>query len=568
MLYYLHKMTPKTLALFKFIIMNEKKLIFIISAALLFISFGSVFAKDNLPNILLIVVDDMGYSDIGPFGGEVHTPNLDALSESGMRFTDFHTSVSCSPTRSMLLSGTDNHVAGMGTMGELLTPNQVGKPGYEGYLNDRVVSIATLLSDAGYATSMSGKWHLGEVMEADPHNRGFQNVFTMLQGGAGHFDKESMLYANYTPIYRENGVRVHVPQGFYSSEFYTNKMMEYIDRREEGKPFFAYLAYTAPHDPLHVPDEWLDKYKGKYDSGYEVLRKSRLDNLKKLGFVSKDAVPFPRLPSIDAWDTLSDKQKKFEARRMELYSAMIDNIDFHLGRLFRHLKKNGDYDNTLIIFFSDNGANGLTMDQYPGTDKEWVDRNSDNRFDNLGRPFSRIAQGPAWAQVSMTPYRLFKLFTSEGGIRSPLIISGPGVANQGGHNDSFSHVMDISATILDVADVKHPGTVYKGREVAPMRGHSMIDVLKGKAKFVYDNDTAVSWEMIGSRAVRKGDLKLIWMSTPYGNDDWQLYDLAKDPGELNDLSEKLPSQRQEMIEIWNQYSKDVGIVLPVGGEKI
>ena len=548
--------------------MNMKKLIIIISTAFLFLSYGSVFAKDKQPNILLIVVDDMGYSDIGPFGGEVHTPTLDALAESGTRFTDFHTSVSCSPTRSMLFSGTDNHIAGMGTMAETLAPNQVGKPGYEGHLNDRVVSIATLLSDAGYSTLMSGKWHLGDEMEADPHNRGFQKVFTMLEGGAGHFDKESMLYANYTPTYRENGVQTHVPQGFYSSEFYTNKIMEYIDGREESKPFFAYLSFTAPHDPLHVPDEWLDKYKGHYDGGYEILRKTRLDNLKELGFVTKDAIPFPRLPSIPTWESLSEDDKKWEARRMELYSAMIDNVDYHLDRLFKHLKKTGDYDNTLIIFFSDNGANGLTMDQYPGTDKEWVDRNSDNRYENLGRSFSRIAQGPAWAQVSMTPYRMFKGFTAEGGIRSPLIISGPGVANQGGHNDSFSHVMDISATILDVADVKHPGTSYKGRKVAPLRGHSLVDVLNGKKKFIYDNDIAVSWEMWGSRAVRKGDLKLVWMAAPYGIDDWQLYDLAKDPGELNDLSENLPSQRKEMIDIWNQYSKDVGIVPAVGAEKI
>ena len=548
--------------------MKQNRITTIILSALLFFNSYAVFSSDDRPNVLLIVVDDMGYSDIGPFGGEIHTPTLDTLANSGIRFTDFHTSTSCSPTRSMLLTGTDNHLTGMGTMGELLTLNQVGKPGYEGHLNDRVVSIATLLADAGYATSMSGKWHLGEDIEADPHNRGFEKVFTLLQGGTGHFDKESMMYANYAPTYRENGVRVHVPQGFYSSEFYTDKIMEYIDSRDAGKPFFAYLAFTAPHDPLHVPDDWLDKYKGMYDGGYEVLRKSRLDNLKQLGFVSANAIPFPKLPSIPAWASLSDEQKIHEARRMELYSAMIGNVDYQLDRLIKHLKTNGDYDNTLIIFFSDNGANGLTMDQYPGTDKEWVERNSDNRSENLGRPFSRIAQGPAWAQVSMTPYRMFKHFTSEGGIRSPLIISGPGVENKGSHNDSFSHVMDISATILDAAGVKHPGSSYKGRKVATLRGQSLIDVLSGKSEFVYDDDAVINWELNGARAVRKGDFKLVWLAAPFGNDDWQLYDLEKDPGEINDLSEGLPSQRKEMIEMWNQYSTDVGVVLPIGGEEI
>ena len=519
-------------------------------------------AAESRPNILLIVVDDMGYSDIGPFGGEVNTPALDSLAESGIRFTDFHTSVSCSPTRSMLLSGTDNHYAGLGTMKELLAPNQIGQPGYEGRLNDQVVSIATLLRDAGYATSMSGKWHLGEEIDSDPYNRGFQQVYTMLNGGASHFDDESMMYANYTPIYRENGVRVHVPQGFYSSEFYTDKMMEYIDSREAGKPFFAYLSFTAPHDPLHVPDEWLDKYKGRYDDGYQALREDRLGNLKKLDFIDDDVVPAPHIPFSPEWDSLSDEEQKREARGMEIYSAMIDNIDHHLARLFKHLKEMGDYDNTLIIFFSDNGANGLRMYQYPHTDEAWIDRNSDNRYDNMGRKFSRIAQGPSWAQVSMTPYRLFKGFTTEGGMRSPLIISGPGVKNHGSHNDSFGHVMDIAATILETAGVEHPGSSYKGKEVEEMLGRSMVEVLEGKSESVYEEDTAISWEIAARRAVRKGDMKLVWLAAPAGIDDWQLYDLSRDPAELNDLSKEQPGEREEMIAIWSQYAKDVGVVLP------
>ena len=527
---------------------------------------SSLLAKEETrPNILLIVVDDMGYSDIGPFGGEVRTPSLDSLAKSGMRFTDFHTSVSCSPTRSMLLSGTDNHLAGLGNMSEGLFPNQIGEPGYEGHLSDRVVSMATLLRDTGYFTCMSGKWHLGEEVEHDPYNKGFQKAYTMLQGGASHFDTEWMMYANYTPIYRENGVRVHVPKGFYSTEFYTDKIMEYIDSRDAGKPFFAYLSYTAVHDPIHVPDKWLDKYKGRYDKGYEALRKERLNSLQKLGFIPEDTVPFPRLPMIPDWENIPEKQRKVEARRMELYSAMVENIDYHLGRLFKHLKKTGSYENTLVIFFSDNGANGAEMHQYPGTDEAWLDRNSDNRYENMGRRFSRIAQGAAWAQVSMTPFRLFKAFTTEGGIRSPLIISGPGVISRGAHSDAFAHVMDITATILDAAGVEHPGTSYKGRKVEPLRGRTMMKVLNGKSNFIYDNDTAVNWEMLGFRAVRKGDFKLVWLSIPFGNDDWQLYDLSKDPAELNDLSQERPKLRKEMIAIWNQYSKEVGVVLPPGG---
>ena len=212
------------------------------------------FAKDARPNILLIVTDDMGYSDIGPFGGEIDTPNLDSLAKSGISFTDFHTSASCSPTRSMMLTGTDNHLAGLGSMGETMTPNQKGKPGYEGYLNDRVVSIPTLLSDSGYFTAMAGKWHLGEEVEQDPSQCGFQKSYTMLVGGTSHFDDEWMMYANYTPIYRENGARVHVPKGFYSSEFYTSKLIEYLEECPADKPLFVFFELTAQHVDLHAPD--------------------------------------------------------------------------------------------------------------------------------------------------------------------------------------------------------------------------------------------------------------------------------------------------------------------------
>ena len=346
------------------------------------------------PNVLLIVVDDMGYSDIGPFGGEIRTPNLDMMAKSGRLFSDFHTAPTCSPTRSMLLSGTDNHLAGLGSMGEAIAPNQKGKPGYEGSLNQRVVSIATLLRDNGYFTCMTGKWHLGEELQHDPSRRGFQKAYALLPGGASHFEDEWMLSANYTPIYRENGIRVHVPKGFYSTEFYTSKLIKYLDGHTADVPFFAYLSFTAPHDPLHAPDDWIDKYKGNYDTGYDVLRRSRLKRLKEIGLIAPGVKPSPRLPTVVAWDKLTDRQRKSEARKMELYAAMIENIDHHLGRLFHHLKETGQWENTLVIFFSDNGANGAEMHQYPQTDKAWVERNSDNRYENMGRPFSRIATGP------------------------------------------------------------------------------------------------------------------------------------------------------------------------------
>jgi arylsulfatase A-like enzyme len=523
---------------------------------------GPSSAAETRPNILLIVVDDMGYSDITPFGGEIDTPNISALAESGMLFTDFHTAPTCSPTRSMMLSGTDNHLAGMGSMGEVLTDNQMGQPGYEGHLNDRVASIPTLLRDSGYYTAMAGKWHLGEEIEQDPSRRGFQNSYTMLTGGTSHFDDEWMMYANYAPIYRENGVRTHVPKGFYSSEFYTSKLIEYLDKRPADQPFFGYLAFTAPHDPLHAPDDWVDRYRGRYDEGYDAVRKSRLERMKKLGLVSEDVEAIPRLGPVPPWEDLPDDQKKFEARRMEVYAAMIANIDHQLGRLFGHLKEIDQWNNTLVIFLSDNGANGLQMHQYANTDKAWVERNSDNRFENLGRQFSRMAAGPAWAQVSMTPYRLFKATLAEGGIRSPLIVAGPGVQKTETANNAFAHVMDIAATILDASQTPHPGTSYKGRNVEPLRGISMANVLSGNASILHKNDTAASWELFGMRAVRQGDYKLLWLIEPYGPDHWQLFNLANDPGETRDLSSKMPDLRDDMIDIWNGYSQETGVILP------
>jgi arylsulfatase len=524
------------------------------------ICFQPVSAADSRPNILLIVVDDMGYSDLGAFGGEIETPNLDALAETGAKFTNFYVGPTCSPTRSMLMSGNDNHVAGLGNMAEALTPDQVGKPGYEGFLNDRVISVASLLRDSGYHTYLSGKWHLGEEPEHDPSHRGFEKSFTLLQGGASHFDDEWMMYANYTPIYRENGVRVHVPKGFYSTEFYTDKIIQYIDGQRDEQPFFAYLSFTAVHDPLHLPDDWLDKYAGTYADGYNVTRDRRLASMKELGIVSKDATLGPWLSMVPLWENLSTEQRKLEARRMELYASMVSNVDYHVGRLLDHLDKTGKMDNTVVIFFSDNGANGADMHMYPETDEAWVERNSDNRYTNWGKRGSRIAQGAGWAQASSTPFRLFKAFIAEGGIRSPLIISGGDIEHKGETVHATVHVMDLAPTFLDLANTKYPST-YQGKSIVPMRGKSMRPLLTKQSSIVRRADESLAWEFFNWRAVRVGDLKATWISRPFGQSEWQLYNLAEDPGESVDLSDQQPQNLLRLISEWEKYAEEVGVVL-------
>lgn len=516
-------------------------------------------AQDDRPNILLIVVDDMGYSDVGAFGGEIATPAIDSLAESGIRFTNFYVGPTCSPTRSMLMSGNDNHVAGLGNMNEALTPNQVGRPGYEGYLNDRVVSVATLLKQYGYHTYMAGKWHLGEKPEHDPANRGFERSFTLLEGGASHFDDEWMMYANYTPTYREDGVRTHVTRGFYSTEFYTDRTIQYIDQQEDDAPFFAYLSFTAVHDPLHLPDDWLDRYAGRYAMGYNALREQRLSRMKQIGIVPESTTLGPWLQMVPEWDDLDPEQQALQARRMELYAAMVSNIDFHVGRLVTYLEETDRLDDTLIIFFSDNGANGADMHMYPETDEEWVERNSDNRFSNWGRRGSRIAQGAGWAQASSTPFRLFKAFIAEGGIRSPLIISGPPLARSGESLEAVVHVMDIAPTLLDIAEAPYPAPDENGIPV-PQRGKSMVSLLTGQADSVRGADDYLAWEFFDWRAIRTERWKATWIAEPFGTSDWQLFDLARDPGESSDEADQFPDVVQDLADKWDRYAEDVGVV--------
>ena len=420
------------------------------------------------PNVLLVVADDMGYADLGSYGGEIRTPHLDALASRGIRATHFYTSPTCSPTRAMLLTGTDNHIAGLGNMAEWLGPKQKGKPGYEGHLNDRVVTVATLLREAGYHTYMAGKWHLGEKPGMWPAARGFERDLSVLDGAGSHWrDMQGLNPARPKLTITRNGKKIsELPEGYFSSKDFTDFIINSIEEhRNDDKPFFAYLAYQAPHGPLAVPDDWRDKGKARYDKGYDEVRKERLARQQQLGLVREDAVGFPRLPNIPAWDKLTDKHRRQMARKMELYAAMVENMDHHIGRLLNYLKQIGELDNTLIIFFSDNGAAGediaeLVKALAPQA-KDWFAKTFDNRFENWGRPGSSVDYGPAWAQVSMVPFRQFKGFVAEGGIRAPLIVAGPGVKHKGKINHSLLHVMDIVPTVLELTGVKQPSWPFR-----------------------------------------------------------------------------------------------------------
>lgn len=512
------------------------------------------------PNILLVVVDDMGYTDSQPYGGEISTPNIAKLAEKGVIFTDFHTSISCSPTRSMLLSGTDNHLAGLGTMAEIITPNQKGKPGYEGYLNNNVVSLAEVLQGGDYHTYMAGKWHLGDEVDNIPGARGFEKSFGLLSGGGSHYPDMSGLMAFDQKIkYAKNGAILNeLPEDFYSSRSYADFLINAIKEGHDDKPFLGYLAFSAPHDPLHVPEPWRSKYRGKYDEGYTVLRAKRIENSKKIGLVSKDAKAPTMNKVVTPWESLSEEERKYESRKMEVYAGMVENLDFHLGRVLNFLTDIDELDNTIIVFLSDNGANPWNSVDYPGNSDGVYLSKFNNDIDNIGKPNSNVAYGPGWASAGSGPLDYFKLTVGEGGIRTPLIISGPGI-EKGKTKESFAYVTDIMPTLLDMVGVEKPVS-FKGEKVESMSGKSLMKVLSGESKATYGESEFVAGEMANGKWVRRGNYKAQFMTAPYGNNQWELFDLSADPGETTNIASKQPEILSTLKKAWISYSQEVGII--------
>lgn len=528
-------------------------------------------SEQKKPNILLIVADDMGYSDLGCFGGEIKTPNLDALAKRGLRATNFYVSPTCSPTRSMLLTGCDHHVAGFGNMEEYLGPKQKGKPGYEGHLNDRVVPVGKLLRDADYHTYWAGKSHMGYEPAQWPAAMGFQRDFTLLQGGGSNWS--DMMYPNPAHPHLNftlNGKPLDkLPADYFSTKAYADFIIKCIDEHEgDGKPFFAYLSFQAVHSPFAAPDDWLDKYKGVYDKGYDAIRVERLARMKELGIVSQDSVLAPRLPNIPAWEKLTPQQQKLSARRMEIYAAMLANMDFHIGRVLDRLKEIGKLDNTLVVFLSDNGAEPTELAQlvelvFNEEAKKWFLANFDTRPESWGRKGSVCDYGAAWAQVGSTPFRFYKAWTAEGGIHSPFIITGSGV-KQGVISPAVVHVTDLVPTFLEVAGVEHP--TAKNQKLAPLLGKSLVRLLAGSVESVRADKDWIGEELFGNRAIRQGDWKLCHiLKAAGGTGDWELFNLKTDPGETHDLSKEEPAKRKELLALWDQYVKQNGVLLTNDG---
>ena len=561
------------------------------------------------PNFLVIVADDLGFSDLSCFGGEIRTPNLDRLARNGLRFTDFHAAAACSPSRAMIMTGTDNHIAGLGNLvewtnrsdqnapseGEMKywsTAPQRGMPGYEGYLNERVVALPELLHDAGYLTLMAGKWHLGLTQERFPDKRGFERSFAHLPACSNHYAYEPQLYGggpedqipdfmtmSFIALHSEDGHYVkELPKPWYSSDGYGDKMLGYLEKRKEendNRPFFAYLPFTAPHWPLQAPDECIAHYKGVYDDGPDALRLKRLQRMKEMGLCPDDVEPHPVIADeVKQWSEMTPEEKANSSKAMEVFAGMVESIDANVGKVVNYLEETGELDNTFVCFMSDNGAEGAAYEAYPivqGNMIQHLKKYYDNSLENLGRGNSFIWYGPRWAQAATAPSRLYKAFTTEGGVRVPFLAkfpeamevhpSGPhSIKEKAGITHTFSTVMDLAPTILEMAGVKHPAPMYQGREIVGMRGRSMLPFLAGNESSIHPADHITGWETCGRAAVRCGDYKIVFIPKPKGPEKWQLYNLAKDPGEVHDLAERDPERLERMIKMWDQYVLETGVI--------
>ncbi len=516
------------------------------------------------PNILVVMVDDMGFSDIGAFGGEIRTPHLDALANGGLRLTNFHTTPVCAPTRAELLTGVDHHQTGIGNFPELIQDNQKGQPGYEGYLTERVATIAERLHSAGYTTLMSGKWHLGYDPRANPAKRGFDQSFVLLGGGHNHFGRDPTYKAvipNAGTIYTVNGATVPTPQPFYSSDTFTDRLIAELPEKGGDKPFFAYLALTAPHYPLQAPPEDIARYKGRYDAGYDVLHDERLKRQQALGLLKAGVVPHPR-SSPERWTALSPERKAIEARLMEVYAAMVDRIDQNIGRVVDTLKQRGLYDNTIIVFLSDNGAEGHRLDQsvIAAEQGKRMLSSGDNRLESIGTAKSYIWYGPNWAEAATAPSRLFKSFPTEGGTRVVAFISGPERVRTGISN-TYMSVRDIVPTLLDYAGAPS-GTKVEGRTVLAPQGSSARSWLSPGKSDPTNEIVVANGEMFGRLYARHGRWKAVMIPPPTGPGTWQLYDVFADPGETNDMAASDPRELAKLKAQWAAYAKRTGVVSP------
>lgn len=533
----------------------------------LVLSCGSLANTQQRPNIVLILADDLGYTDLASYGSEIHTPNLTQLAQQGISFTNYHTGANCAPSRAMLLTGVDSHRSGVPNIPEMIPPEQAAYSHYSGTMGHNVVTVATLLQDAGYHTYLAGKWHLGNSPDQLPSRRGFERTVALGASGADNWEQKP-----YLPIYKKadwyaDGEEYQLPEDFYSSRFLVDKSIEFIDsNRGDGRPFFAYVPFQAVHIPVQAPQEYIDRYEGVYNDGWTALREERLARAIALGIVPTGS-PMVTMASTPSWDDLSPQEQAYEAKRMAVYGAMVEAMDFHIGRLVAHLKSIGEYDNTIFIFSSDNGAEAMGR----AVQNSWLNRRGlasqgySVDYDTLGLKGSFNAINPGFASAVASPLAYYKFYLGEGGLRVPMIIAGEALAIKNQLSNASAYVTDVTPTILALTGVESPSSRYGGRLIEPIIGRSLLPLIDGSAEAVYGPDDAVGFELAGHGALFMGDYKIVFNRGTQGDGRWRLFNIVTDPGETNDLSAANPAQLQLMLGRYQQYVTDNNI-LPVSND--
>jgi arylsulfatase/uncharacterized sulfatase len=506
------------------------------------------------PNIVVILVDDAGFSDFSAYGGEARMPNVDALAARGAMFSHYYTSPLCAPSRAMLLTGVDNHRTGVATIPEVLPPSQVGHRGYTMHLEPGVLTVAQRLQSAGYSTFMTGKWHLGHDAGDLPNSHGFDRSFALDASGADNWqDAPYMPYNNYAPWF-EDGKPAQLPQDFYSSRFIVDRMIQYLDSDHRQGPFFAYLAFQAVHIPVQAPREYTQHYLNTYDSGWDAVREARWQRVQALGLIPQGAPIAPMNARLHPWSSLSTDDRALFSRSMAVYAGMLEAMDANIGRFMDYLRAHNLADNTIFVVTSDNGPEPSDPIRENGF-MQWMQIHGYTRqISNLGEIHSYNFIGPEWASAAASPGDLFKFYAGDGGIHVPLIVAGPGVAQARINARAF--VTDIAPTLLDRAGVTAPAPAGS----VPMAGASMAALLAGTAQQVRDPNTPVGIEVSGNSALFRGDYKLVRNTPPYGDNRWRLYNIAADPGETHDLAGAQPQLFASMQADYAAYARANGVV--------
>jgi len=488
----------------------------------------------------------MGYSDIGCYGGEIPTPNIDRIAETGIRFTRFYNQARCCPTRAAMLTGLYQHQVGMGGMTEgQMYPDGTRIPAYEGYLNDRCVTIAEVLKESGYQTFISGKWHVGDTVTSWPSARGFDRSFSLIWGASNYFNTRPFLNEHQEVIVTLDGQPVEPDRPFYFTDLFTRYAMDFLGERDPEQPFFLYLSYTAPHWPIQAPEADIDLFRGKYISGWDTLRLARFERMKEIGILDSETVISPKFGNVPEWDTLDVEKRAEWDQRMAVYAAMMHRMDQGIGKVLDQLEHEGELDNTIIMFLSDNGATKAEM--------WWATQWIADRSGPIGSEQSLDSYGK-WANTSNVPFRKFKGDVYEGGIITPFICSWPDQLEPGMIKTYPGTVLDIMPTLVDAAGASYPES-RNGKPLLPLEGHSLLPLMENPAAEMPVPE--LYWEHFGDRAVRIADWKLVRGKR---ESDWNLFDLSADPTELNDLSDQFPDKVLELREKYSTWAQRVGVI--------